>query len=208
MTVVERENWPRRERYDLFAGMAWPFWSVTIPVEVTALHRWCRERGLSFYYAMVYAVTWAMEEVEAFHYKDREGTIVRHDSLVPSFTDLRPGSEDFYIVTLEAGADMEKFCRRARAVSRAQKEFLPQGPWPEDQLIYFTALPWFPITALSNERDLIPWDSIPRVSGGKYVADERGREMLSLSLELNHRLLDGVHAGRFYEKLIGILEAL
>lgn len=208
MTVVERETWPRRERYDFFAGLAWPFWSVTFPVDVTELHRWCRRRGLSFYYAMVYAVTQAMDAVEAFHYKDRKGAIIRHDILVPSFTDLRPGSEDFYIVTVEAGADMEDFCHRARAASLKQTVFLSQGPWPEDQLIYITSLPWFPLTALSNERDLVPWDSIPRVSWGKYLPDEKGRESLSLSLELNHRLLDGIHAGRFYEKLTGILEAL
>ncbi len=40
------------------------------------------------------------------------------------------------------------------------------------------------------------------------MPDGDGREMLSLSLELNHRLLDGIHAGQFYEKLNGILEAL
>ena len=208
VTVVDRESWPRKDRYEFFAGLAWPFWSVTFPVDVTGLHRWCRRRGVSLYYAMVHAVTQAMDGVEAFHYKDREGSIIRHDTLVPSFTDLRPGSEDFYIVTMEAGADMEAFCRKARAASRTQKEFLPQGLWPEDQLIYLTSLPWLPITALSNERDLTPWDSIPRASWGKYMPDGDGREMLSLSLELNHRLLDGIHVGQFYEKLNGILEAL
>lgn len=40
------------------------------------------------------------------------------------------------------------------------------------------------------------------------MPDGDGREMLSLSLELNHRLLDGIHVGQFYEKLNGILEAL
>ena len=98
----------------------------------------------------------------------------------------------------------------ASAASRAQSEFLTQGPWPEDQLVYFTCLPWFPLTALTNERDDNPADSIPRVGWGRW--EERGaRTVLNLSLELNHRLLDGVHAGRFYETLcrdMGRLEAL
>ena len=32
--------------------------------------------------------------------------------------------------------------------------------------------------------------------------------MLSLSLELNHRLLDGVHVGKFYERLCDWMEKL
>ena len=208
MTEIGLDNWPRRDRYGFFKGMSWPFWTVTFPVDVTRLRRWTRERGVSFYRAMVYAVTKAMERVEAFHYKDRDGKIVRHDALVPSFTDLRPGSEDFYIVTLEAGDDMEEFCRRARAASEAQDAFITQGPWAEDELVYFTCLPWFPVTALTNERDLVPWDSVPRVSWGKYTTDTAGRDTLLVSLELNHRLLDGVHAGRMFEALTDFLEAL
>ncbi len=208
MERVDLAGWPRRERYEFFKGMGWPFWSVTFPVEVTKLHRWAHERGLSFYYAMVFSVTKAMEEVEGFLYKDRGGEIIRHDHLVPSFTDLRPGNEEFYIVTLEAGKDMAEFCRRAKAESLEQKSFITAGPWPEDQLIYISALPWFPLTALTNEREVDPSDSIPRLAWGRYVADERGRETLSVSLEGNHRLVDGVHAGRFYENLTRRLEEL
>ena len=103
MTVIDKETWPRRGHYDFFAPMSDPFYTLTFPVDVTALRAWCRASHQPFYPAMVYAVTKAMEEVDAFHYKDRDGVIVRHDTLVPSFTDLKPGSELFHIVTLEAG---------------------------------------------------------------------------------------------------------
>ena len=149
---------------------------------------------------MVYAVTKAMEEVDAFHYKDRDGVIVRHDTLVPSFTDLKPGSELFHIVTLEAGEDPADFCRRAKAQSAAQTAFITDGPWDADQLVYFTCLPWFPVTALKNEKDLNPSDSVPRAAWGRW--EEQGeRTSLLVSLELNHRLLDGVHVGKCYEAL-------
>ena len=72
-------------------------------MDVTPLRAWCKGRSLPFYPAMVFAVTKAMEAVDAFHYKDRDGVIVRHDTLVPSFTDLKPGSDLFQIVTVEAG---------------------------------------------------------------------------------------------------------
>lgn len=202
---IDREHWERREHYAFFAPMSHPFYSLTFPVDVTPLRQRCKREGLPFYPAMVFAVTKAMEQVEAFLYKDRNGAIVRHDRLVPSFTDLKKGSELFHIVTLEAGEDLSDFCRRAKAASEAQTEFLPTGPWAEDELIYFTCLPWFPITSLTNERDMVPWDSVPRVSWGRW--EEQGdRTMLSLSLELNHRLLDGVHVGKFYQTLCDWME--
>lgn len=207
MTIIDRETWPRRGHYAFFAPMSHPFYALTFPVDVTPLRAYCGDRGLPFYPAMVFAVTKAMERVEAFLYRDRDGVIVRHDSLVPSFTDLRPGSELFHIVTLEAGADLAGFCRRAREQSARQTEFLTGGPWDGDQEVYFTCLPWFPLTALTNERDVNPSDTIPRVSWGRW--EERdGRALLNLSLELNHRLLDGVHVGQLYAALNTLLGEL
>lgn len=207
MREVDMAQWKRRERYEFFKGLSWPFWSVSFPVDVTGLHRWSHENGLSFYYALVYLCTRALEEVEAFHYKDRGEGIVWHDRLVPSFTDLAPGQEDFHIVTLEAGEDLADFCRRARELSRAQRAFVDDGAW-QDEMVYFTCLPWMPITALSNERELDPTDSIPRLSWGKYVTDANGRDSLNMTISVNHRLIDGVHVGRFYEALTARLAAL
>ena len=207
MREVDMAQWKRRERYEFFKGLSWPFWSVSFPVDVTGLHRWSHENGLSFYYALVYLCTKVLEEVEAFHYKDRGESIVWHDRLVPSFTDLAPGQEDFHIVTLEAGEDLADFCRRARELSRAQTAFVDDGAW-QDEMVYFTCLPWMPITALSNERELDPTDSIPRLSWGKYVTDDQGRDSLNMTISVNHRLIDGVHVGRFYEALTARLAAL
>lgn len=208
MQIIDKDTWPRREVYDFFAGMSHPFYALTFPVDVTPLQAWCRERGLSFYMAMVYGVTKAMERVDAFLYKDRGGQIVRVDRLVPSFTDLHPGSGQFHIVTLEAGEDLEAFCRQAKARSAAQTAFIiPQGPWAPDELVYFSCLPWFPLTAVTNERDTDPADSIPRVTWGRWEEKE-GRTLLSVSLELNHRLLDGTHVGRFYAELGKWMQAL
>lgn len=206
MTIIDRSAWPREERYRFFAPMSHPFYSLTFPVDVTALRRHVKENGLSFYAAMVFLVTKAMEDVEAFRLRDRSGVIVRHDTLVPSFTDLRPGSDLFHIVTLAAGEDLTDFCLRAREQSSAQTYFVNDEAWG-DNLIYFSCLPWFPITALTNERDADPSDAIPRVAWGRWEEKE-GRTVLSLSLELNHRLADGVHVGKFFASLNRRLSSL
>lgn len=73
--------------------------------------------------------------------------------------------------------------------------------------MYFSCLPWFPVTGFKNERNADPGDSVPRVTWGRW-RDEGGAVTLDLSLELNHRLLDGVHVGRFYDELTGWINGL
>ena len=207
MQKIDLAVWPRAELFRFFSAVSQPFYSVTFRVDVTNLHAYARAHGVSFYYALGYLVTDAVNAVENFRYTIRSGEVWLLDERVPSFTDLKPGSELFQIVTVEAAEDAADFCRRAKAQAAAQTEFINSGPWDGDQLVYFTCLPWFPLTALKNEKDVNPSDSVPRAAWGRW--EEKGsRTRLLLSLELNHRLLDGVHVGRFYEALNRWMEGL
>ena len=209
MDIIDRSTWPREGHYRFFAAMSDPTFALTFPVDVTALRGYAKAGGLSFYAALVYLVTKAMEDTEAFRLRDRDGAIVCHDRLVPSFTDLKPDSDLFHIVTLEAGDDLADFCRRAKALSSAATGLFISGPgeWDHDQEIFITCLPWFPVTGALNERHNDPSDAIPRAAWGKW--EERdGRTLLSVSLEANHRLVDGVHVGKFYQALERRIAAL
>lgn len=206
MEIIDRAVWPREGHYRFFASMSNPIFALTFPVDVTNLRAYVKQWGLSFYTALVFLVTKSLEDVEAFRLRDRKGTIVRHSRLIPSFTDLKPGSDLFHIVTLEAGEDLEDFCRRAKEKSAAQDFFLDDASWG-DELVYFTCLPWFPITGALNERDNDPCDAIPRIAWGKWE-EKDGRTVLSVSLEANHRLVDGAHVGQFYQALERRIAAL
>ena len=68
-------------------------------------------------------------------------------------------------------------------------------------------LPWVSLTALTNERDFDADDAIPRIVWGKYHR-EGERDVLGLALEVNHRLIDGLHIGRFVQDLQQRIDAL
>ena len=74
-------------------------------------------------------------------------------------------------------------------------------------LIYFSCLPWVELTALTNERDFDRDDTVPRIAWGRYV-EQNGRLKLGLSLEVNHRFIDGLHIGQFVHALEGLVAAL
>lgn len=203
--TIDRASWPRRELFDFFSPMSQPFFSVTFRQDVTRLYQFARENRLSFYHSLVYLCTRAVNQVEAFRYALRGEELVLFDRRNPSFTDLKPGAENFHIVTLSCEEDIRSFCAAAGAKSAAQTSFLDQ----EDSLdlIYFTCLPWVELTALTNERDFDPDDAVPRIAWGKY-AQEGDRKVLHISMELNHRFVDGLHVGRFHEALSALMESL
>jgi len=50
-----------------------------------------------------------------------------------------------------------------------------------------------------------PGDSIPRFAWGKIYKQDQ-RLMMPLSVQGHHALMDGVHMGRFYEKIQAYLD--
>lgn len=206
MHKIDLTTWPRTELFRFFSAVSQPFYSVTFRVDVTNLHRYAKEHGISFYYALGYLATDAVNAVENFRYTIRGGEVYLLDERIPSLTDLHPGSEQFHIVTLPKAGTMAEFCAAAQAKSSSQTTLLDQDD-ETDNLIYFSCTPWFDLTACTNERDFDKDDNIPRICWGKYVA-ENGRETLGMALEVNHRFVDGYHLGQFYQKLQASIDAL
>lgn len=207
MRPIDYEAWPRRELFEFFSGMSQPFYSISFRLDVTRLYDYVKPRRLSFYYALVYLSTKAINRVENFRIAIENGAPVLLDERLPSFTDMKKGADSFHIVTMSTvGESLDGFCRAAAEKSRAQEGFIDSTS-ETGALIYFSCLPWVDFTALTNERDFDRDDCIPRVAWGKYT-EENGKKILGMSLEVNHRLIDGIHIGRFAQELEGLIAEL
>lgn len=206
---IDLATWPRREVFTFFSQMSNPFYMVSFKQEVTNLVKYCKESQLSFYYALIYLTCQAMNEIENFRYFLKDEEVYVYSKRIPSFTDLKKGSDQFHIVTMDLKADLRDFCQQAKVQSSQQSTFIE--PYAEGNLIYYSCLPWIDLTALTNERDLAnpkaKDDNIPRISWGKYSKNQDKIELV-ISLEVNHRFVDGLHVGRFAEKLTQMLENL
>lgn len=210
MEKLDLSTWPRREAFAFFSRLSNPYYMVSFRQDVSGVYDFAKANGLSFYYAMIWACTRAMNETEAFRLTVRGGELYRLDGRSPSFTDLKKGAEQFHIVTMPCDGDIRRFCALAARRSREQTAFLDESA-ETDELIYFSCLPWLDLTALTNERDLsapgAADDCIPRVAWGRYQ-EENGRKKLTISLEVNHRLIDGLHLGEFTQNLNHIIDEL
>jgi chloramphenicol O-acetyltransferase type A len=154
---------------------------------------------------MVYACTYVINQIPDFRYKIRNNEIILHDTLHPSFTDIGANEDLFKIVTLPFKDNIIEFSNKARDASLNQKEHFPKTDKNQDELIYFSCIPWVSFTSISNEMIMNKEDSIPRISFGKYF-NENDKILLPYSIQVNHMLLDGVHVGKYIEKLQKFLD--
>ena len=206
METVDLASWPRRELFEFFSPISNPFYAVSFRLDVTKLRTFTRERGLSFYHSLIWLCTRALERVDAFSYAIADGQVVRLPGRRPSFTHLPKGSEQFRIVTLPCEGSLEDFCAAAKEKAEKQDFFIDLAGEGID-MIFFSCLPWLDVTGLTNERNQDPDDAIPRIAWGKFV-EENGRWMLGMSLEVNHRFIDGLHIGQFVKELEKLMEEL
>ena len=206
MQILDKETWPRKEIYEFFSRIDYPFYSVTLSLDVTNVRAFARAQGLSFYHLLIWACTKALNRLPAFRLRIRGEDLVLLDGADPSFTSMRPGEEVFQIITLPWEADPRAFCAHAGEKAARQATLLDQAA-ETDELIYFSCIPWFDFTALTNEHNFDRDDSVPRLAWGKYY-EEGGRLWVHLSVEVNHRLIDGVHLGQLKQALDEEIAAL
>lgn len=201
MRTINMDSWERKQHYQFFKSMDYPQYNICCNIDITNFLQVVKKEKLSFYYAMIYAATITLNEVEQFCYRMREDQVVVHDRIHPSFTELIEGSELFKMVTVNMEPTMQEFLPKAKEKSKNQKSYFPTSEdVGRDDLIYITCIPWISFTHISHTIKLNAQDSVPRISWGKYF-EENGRYLLPFSVQVNHALVDGVHVGKYVNKL-------
>jgi len=195
---IDFETWERKDLFNHFSHTSSPFWSLTYEEDVTEVYTFAKANRISFYGAMIWTVSRALNDVKAFHYTIRKDGIYELEKRLPSFTNMKKDSELFQIITVnELDDDILSFCQKAQKLAETQEEFIRYEK-ESDALIFISTLPWVKVTGLTNEGMTDPDDAVPRVAWGRYE-EKQGRKVLSVCFEVNHRLIDGYHIGQFHE---------
>lgn len=121
------------------------------------------------------------------------------DQINASATINRP-DETFGFSYMDYDKNEELFNQNAKEeIARVQqsKGLIPAGSG--ENVIHFSAVPWFDFTSLSHARSFTFPDSCPKISFGK-VTENNGKKLMSVSIHAHHGLMDGFHIGLFAEK--------
>lgn len=201
---LDIENWSRRELFEFFIGYANPYFNVCVQLDVTEFLTFVRARSTKVSLALHYFALRVANEIEPFRYRLKEGKVVIFDSIHGGTTVLLP-NESFAYAYFEYQPDFEKFAdAMGKAVEAVRTSTGPLKPTMRDDVIYHTTLPWISFTSFMHARTPGRGDSIPRIVFGKFL-QSGGRTMMPISVEVHHALMDGLHVGRYLDRLAQVL---
>lgn len=199
---LDTETWNRRRQFEFFKGFDNPFFNICADVDVAPLLGLTRAaRKISFFIAYHFLSMKAVNEVEPFRYRLRGDRVLIHQR-IHAGTTLLLDDETFTFVYFDYEDDFELFHARARATvesARAGASRLDEREG-QDDLIHHSVIPWVKFNSISHARNWGRLDSIPKIAFGKYRV-EGERIMMPVSVEVHHALVDGLHVGRYFEKL-------
>ena len=200
MRYIDMQTWSRREHFRLFGTFDHPHFGMCANVDVTVFYPFVKRHGYSLTVAIVYVISRASNAIPEFRCRIRAGQVVEHEIINPSFTILV--NEDlFSFCTVDYVEDFPEFATRA-AESIAYVKAHPnlENDPEKDNMLYMSPIPWVSFTSFVHPMQLHPADSVPRFAWGKIFEEGKLLKM-PLGAQGHHAVMDGIHIGRFYEKV-------
>ena len=210
---IPLDAWPRRAALAHFRTMAQPAFSITAPLDVTGLRERAAVHGATPWLAYHHAALEAANGIDAMRQTlTDEGRGVREFAVIHASTTVLRDDGSFGFLTLPREASLAAFAARARPnVERVRQAsgdlFAADDPGDvrEETLVHMTALPWLAFTAFTHARGM--GDDRPKVAFGRFT-ETGGRLLMPVAVDVHHALCDGVHVGRFFERLQTNLDAI
>ncbi len=192
---VDMDAYKRKEHFEYFNSLAYPYVGVTVNADITELLEKLRKKEFPFFLTVCYCVSRAADSVPEFRQRIKDGQIVEFEHCRTSHTvALEDGT--YCYCDLESAKPFEDYI--AYAVREQEKAKEEATIHEEENLdkIFISTVPWLSYTSLIQPVP-VPADSNPRITWGKYFQQE-GRALLPLSVLCHHALIDGLHIAQFY----------
>lgn len=196
--IVEESTWERAIHCAVFRNSIEPAFCVTFDVDVTNFREKIRQQQLSFTLSMVYAVCSCANQIEAFRYRFVDGRVVLFDRIDTAFTYLNQESELFKVVSVPLQDTLEAYVALAARVANEQTVYFT-GPLGND-IFQCSPMPWISYTHISHTNSGKKEVATPLFDWGKYH-QQNDRIVMPLSVQAHHSFVDGIHVGKFAEKL-------
>ena len=74
-TLLDIENWPRKEHFLFFKQFEEPFFGLTVEIDCTKAYQTAKELGTSFFVYYLHKTIVAVNSIEPFRYRIEEDKI-------------------------------------------------------------------------------------------------------------------------------------
>ncbi|TDD78114.1 chloramphenicol acetyltransferase [Flavobacterium caseinilyticum] len=199
-TLLDIENWPRKEHFHFFRQFEEPFFGATVQIDCTKAYTAAKALKISFFSYYLHQTLVAVNTIESFRYRILDDKIYVCDQINASAT---IGREDgtFGFSLIEYNSDFSVFATNtSKEIERIQTTTgLFTRSFDDDNVIHFSAIPWLDFTSLSHARSYTFPDSCPKISFGKMKIADNGKRTMAMSIHVHHGLMDGFHLGQFVD---------
>jgi chloramphenicol O-acetyltransferase type A len=199
-TLLDIENWSRKEHFLFFKQMDEPFFGITTTIDCTKGYETAKQLGTSFFVYYLHKTIVAANTIECFRYRIIDDAIYIYDTIDVSATLMRE-DKTFGFSLIEYSADFDVFASNTfKEIERIKNTpGLFTREFPNENVIHFSAIPWINFTSLSHARSYTFPDSCPKISFGKMMIADDGKRTMSMSIHVHHGLMDGYHVGQFVD---------
>jgi chloramphenicol O-acetyltransferase type A len=205
-TLLDIDNWPRKEHFHFFKQFEEPFFGATVEIDCTTAYNKSKALGASFFIYYLHKTLIAVNTNEPFRYRISDDKIYICDRVDASATIGREDST-FGFSLIQYDPDFDHFKEIAlKEIERIQSTTgLFTRTFENDNVIHFSAIPWLDFTSLSHARSYTFPDSCPKISFGKMKVSENGKRTMPMSIHVHHGLMDGLHLGQFVDSFQKIM---
>lgn len=198
MKTIDLKTWKRRDHYNLYKNLEYPYLNITANVNISNLYNWSKSNNISLFSCIAYQTTRAANHIPELRLRIRGDQVVEHPMVHPSFTVLTD-DETFGFATIQYTPDFSVFSRNIIAgIESTKKDPSIHDEPGRDDMVFLSTMTWVSFTQISHPLPLNPPDSFPRITWGKFF-DQENQRLMPLSLSANHALVDGLHTGKFFE---------
>jgi len=209
---IDMTKYPRLDHFRHFLTMQQPCVSITVQVDITDWFSRLKSSGRPFFLSFQYAVVRAANRIPEFRQRIVDDKIVEYDYCNPSYIVSLP-DDTYRYCSVNVDQPFAQYLEEGRVKQEAalHSEHLEEEEGDVLGLLFISCVPWFNYTEAMMP---YPGGSFSNPSfcwGGykseKYLALEDGRvtekvkTSIPVTLFFNHALIDGIHAGRFFNNL-------
>jgi chloramphenicol O-acetyltransferase type A len=193
-TLIDIENWERKEFYEHFINEVVCTYSVTVNLDITNL------KGQRLYPAMIWLITKTVNEMPEFRTSLRKDGLGIYDSMHPMYTVFNEQNKNFSGIWSYFSDDYKEFLKNYEEDSGKYSNstrYTPKDGTPENSF-NISMLPWVGFTSVNinvyDEGKFL----LPIFTMGKFF-EQDGKRLLPFSIQVHHAVCDGYHIGKFVE---------
>ena len=205
MKTINLDGWPRRDHYLFFKEFEYPYFSLCADIDITNFLPLIKDRNISFTAAIMYLVARVANGVPEFRQRIRDEGPIEHEVVHPSATILSKDDLFTFCTAIYQENFLSFAAETQQEILRIKTEPSLEEKIKDDSMLFMTSIPWVSFTGFMHPVKLSPADSVPRFAWGKF-REEGQKTVMPLSVQGHHALMDGLHAGLFYEEFQRLLD--